>query len=78
MGGARNSNISMLEAIDAIEKLLGKKANYELSKENRIGDHIWYISDTRKFQLHYPAWSYRYDLKQIMEEIFRSFAKRLT
>lgn len=69
IGGARNSNISMLEAIEKIEKLLGKKANYELSKENRIGDHIWYISDVSKFQTHYPNWKFEYDSDAILEEM---------
>ncbi|HET7060321.1 MAG TPA: NAD-dependent epimerase/dehydratase family protein [Candidatus Saccharimonadales bacterium] len=69
MGGARNSNISMLEAIEKIEKLLGKKANYELSKENRIGDHIWYISDVGKFKKHYPEWNFTYDIDDILKEM---------
>lgn len=69
MGGARQSNISMLEAIDAIEKLLGKKANYELSPENRIGDHIWYISDVSKFKKHYPKWDFEYDIDAILKEM---------
>lgn len=69
MGGARNSNISMLEAIEKIEKLLGKKANYELSKENRIGDHIWYISDVSKFKKHYPGWDFEYDIDAILREM---------
>ncbi len=69
MGGARNSNISMLEAIDKIEKLLDKKANYELSKENRIGDHIWYISGVSKFKKHYPKWDFEYDIDAILQEM---------
>jgi len=69
IGGSRNSNISMLEAIEKIEKLLGKKANYELSKENRIGDHIWYISDVSKFKKHYPKWDFEYDTDAILKEM---------
>lgn len=69
IGGARNSNISMLEAIDAIEKLLGKKANYELSDENRIGDHMWYVSDVTKFKSHYPNWDFEYDIDAILKEM---------
>ena len=44
--------------------------NYEES--NRIGDHIWWISDVRKFQAHYPEWKFRYGLREILEEIFRA------
>lgn len=69
MGGARNSNISMLEAIEKIEKLLGKKANYELSDENRIGDHMWYVSDVSKFKKHYPDWDFTYDIDDILKEM---------
>lgn len=75
MGGARNSNISMLEAIEKIEKLLGKKANYELSKENRIGDHIWYISDVGKFKKHYPKWDFEYDIDDILKEMCKAVQK---
>lgn len=69
IGGARNSNISMLEAIEKIEQLLGKKANYELSDENRIGDHIWYVSDVSKFKEHYPEWDFEYDIDAILKEM---------
>ena len=70
-GGGRNSNISMLEAIQKIEKVLGKKANYEYKDTNRIGDHIWYISDISKFKKDYPKWNYTYTGDQIIEEICR-------
>lgn len=69
IGGARNSNISMLEAIDKIEILLQKKAKYELSDQNRIGDHIWYISDVSKFKKHYPKWDFEYDIDAILKEM---------
>lgn len=69
MGGSRYSNISMLEAIGKIEKILGRKANYEYKDESRIGDHIWYISDVAKFQKHYPKWHYHYGIDRILEEI---------
>ena len=69
MGGSRHSNISMLEAIEKVEKLLGKKAIYEYKDDNRIGDHIWYISDVRKFQKHYPDWKFKYDIDAILKEI---------
>lgn len=75
IGGARNSNISMLEAIDAIEKRLGKKANYELGTENRIGDHIWYISDVSKFKSHYPEWDFEYDIDAILDEMCAAVQK---
>lgn len=68
-GGSRKSNVSMIEAIAKIEKILKKKAHYEYKDENRTGDHIWYISDISKFQSHYPMWKYRYDLNELLEEL---------
>jgi CDP-paratose 2-epimerase len=69
IGGSRHSNISMLEAIQKTEAILGKKAVYEYVDDNRIGDHIWYISDVSKFQSHYPNWKYEYDINRILEDI---------
>ena len=51
--------------------------NVAYSDNNRIGDHIWYISDMRKFQKHYPGWAYTYDLPRILEEIVTSMSRRV-
>jgi len=72
IGGSRHSNISVLEAIELIEKISGKKLSYSLSNENRIGDHIWYISDVRKFQSHYPDWKFEYTIEQILSEMIEA------
>jgi len=69
MGGSRHSNISMLEAITKIESLLSKKAVVQYVDDNRIGDHIWYISDVSKFKAHYPNWKYDYSIDQILKDI---------
>jgi CDP-paratose 2-epimerase len=60
----------MLEAIDLCEQISGKKLSHTYVEDNRIGDHIWYVSDVRKFQAHYPDWKYRYGLREILNEIF--------
>jgi len=64
-----NIDIRDKEAIAALEKITGKKANVEYTDVNREGDHIWYISDVRKFKEHYPTWNYVYDIDKILEEI---------
>ena len=69
MGGGRTSNISILEAINKFENLLGKPAKYRYQPDPRIGDHIWYISDTSKFSVHYPQWQLRYSIDDIMKDI---------
>ena len=72
IGGSRHSNCSMLEAIELCEEISEKKLNWQYEETNRIGDHIWWISDVRKFQEHYPAWKFRYGLRDILDEIYRA------
>ncbi len=69
IGGSRHSNCSMLEAIKTCEQLTGNMLDFEYIDENRIGDHIWWISDVSKFRSHYPHWEYKYDLNDIFEQI---------
>jgi CDP-paratose 2-epimerase len=76
-GGGRFSNCSMKEAIDLCQSRTGKKMDVVYTENNRIGDHIWYISDTRKFQSHFPAWKQTYDLPRIVDEIFDSISARV-
>ena len=77
IGGSRHSNCSMAEAIAMCEEIAGKKMNISYVDENRVGDHIWWISDVRRFQAHYPTWRYAYDIRRIMEEIFHGFEGRI-
>ena len=74
IGGSRHSNCSMLEAIRIGEELAGKKLDFTYLDDNRIGDHIWYVSDVRKFQDHYPDWKYQYSIENILEEIYEACA----
>jgi CDP-paratose 2-epimerase len=76
-GGGRHSNCSMREAIALCERLTGKRMNVTYSDESRIGDHMWYISDTRKFQGHYPGWSYTYGLEETLRQIYDRINERL-
>jgi len=70
IGGGRFSNCSMLEAIQECEAIAGKKLQWRYQETNRIGDHIWWISDLTKFQTHYPEWKLTYRVRSILEEIF--------
>lgn len=72
IGGSRHSNVSILEAIARIENLLSKKAIIEYVDENRIGDHIWYISDVSKFKRDYPDWDFKYNLDEILQDICKN------
>lgn len=75
-GGGRFSNCSMLEAIKICEEITGKKMNYTYTETNRIGDHIWYISDLSRFISHYPDWYWKHNLMDIMREIFDGIRER--
>ncbi|MFH1128466.1 MAG: NAD-dependent epimerase/dehydratase family protein [Candidatus Omnitrophota bacterium] len=69
IGGGRFANVSILEAIEICEGITGEKLDYEYVKQNRIGDHIWWISDISKFKSHYPEWDYKYNIVDTIKEI---------
>jgi CDP-paratose 2-epimerase len=76
LGGGRENSCSILEAFDHITALTGKKMQYEYIDQNREGDHICYISDLSKMQLHYPTWNITKSLNNIFAEIFDSWQQR--
>lgn len=69
MGGGPTSNCSMLEGIALCEEVADRTLDWTYAEANRMGDHIWYVSDLRKFEKHYPAWELRYDVPAILAEI---------
>ncbi|BAY92055.1 MULTISPECIES: NAD-dependent epimerase/dehydratase family protein [unclassified Tolypothrix] len=70
IGGSRFSNCSMLEAIGHCEAITDKKLTWNYVESNRIGDHIWWISDVQKFKSQYPNWELTYTITDILQEIF--------
>ncbi len=78
MGGSRFSNCSMLEGIALCEEIAGRKLDWRYTDTNRVGDHIWYISDIGKFRDHYPSWVQQYDLRQLLEDIYTKNVARWT
>ena len=70
MGGGAKSNCSIIEAFKIIEKLSKISPIKELKKQNnRVGDHIWYISSMKKFKKHYPKWKQFYNSEKIIDEL---------
>ena len=69
LGGGRKNSCSILEAIKIIESLSGKKSNYKILNKNRIGDHIWWISDNSKFKKDYPEWEIKNNLDLLLEKM---------
>ncbi len=76
IGGSRFSNCSMIEGIELCEKIAEKKLNWSYEETNRIGDHIWWISDVQKFKAHYPQWDFKYNVEDILKEIFTQNVER--
>ena len=71
IGGGRYSNCSILEALNFIEKISKIKIKKKILSENRVGDHIWYISNLKKFKKHYPQWRQIFTTKKIINELIR-------
>jgi CDP-paratose 2-epimerase len=69
LGGGRANAISMLEAIDACERIAGRELSWTLSDDARIGDHRWWISDLGAFRADYPDWRISFDLDRTLREI---------
>jgi len=76
LGGGRFSCCSMLEAIQLCEEIADKKLDWAYEERNRIGDHIWWITDVSKFQSHYPDWHLTYNVRDILAEIFAENSAR--
>ena len=75
IGGGRDSNCSMLEAIASCEQIAGRQLNWDLSDQNRIGDHRWWISDLEPFRLDYPEWDIRHGIDDVLREIYEQNAE---
>jgi CDP-paratose 2-epimerase len=76
LGGGRDNSISILESFDLIEELTGHKVNWVYVDDNRIGDHICYISDLRKLKTHFPEWGITRSITDIFKEIIEAETAR--
>lgn len=66
MGGGHNCNISVLEALKVFN------VPYMYDETPRVGDHIWYVSDTQKFERHFPRWKRKYNLEAILDDLIQT------
>jgi CDP-paratose 2-epimerase len=69
IGGGRRVNCSMIEAIELCEEICGRELRRSYVDRNRVGDHVWWISDLTAFQSDYPDWAPHHDLESILREI---------
>ena len=76
IGGGRDVNCSMIEAIQMCEEIAKRPLEWSYSENNRVGDHIWWISDISKFRGHYPKWQLTRNIRQILEEIHEELLTR--
>jgi CDP-paratose 2-epimerase len=77
LGGGRDNSCSILEAFKLAEKFSGREQVFTYVEENRIGDHICYISDLRKMREHYPAWDITISLEETIRQIVDAWKGRL-
>jgi CDP-paratose 2-epimerase len=70
LGGGRESNISMIEAIGRCEALAGRKLEYSLSEQARVGDHRWWISDLTAFKADHPQWELTFGIEDVLRDIY--------
>jgi len=77
LGGGRQNSASVLECIAIIEELVARKIHWRYTEQNRRGDHVCYISDTRKFLTHYPEWSITRSLEDMLKEMIEAERARL-
>ena len=75
-GGGQFSNCSVLEAVAICEQLTGREMRVAHNEQARQGDHIWYISDMRKFRNHYPQWNHTVGIKETLAEIVAALTER--
>ncbi len=69
LGGGKQNAASLIECVDVIEKISGKRPALTYSEVNRVGDHICYYSDLTKIRAHFPKWELTYSLNEIIEEM---------
>ena len=72
IGGGRYSNCSIIEAINIFQKLTNIEVKKNIIKKPRVGDHIWYISNLKRFKKDYTKWKQKYDTKKIIDELLSS------
>ncbi len=70
LGGGRQNSCSIKEAIALCESITGKKLITKYSSRSRAGDHVWYITNLKKFKTHYPRWHVTRNLAAILKEIY--------
>lgn len=77
IGGGRDNSCSIWEAFKIAEKFSGKQQVYTYVDENRIGDHMCYISNLNKMRQHYPNWDITISLEETIRQIVEAQSDRI-
>jgi CDP-paratose 2-epimerase len=73
IGGGRDNSLSIIEAINLINKLCEKQwTNFTVTDKPRVGDHQWYITDFSKFKKDYNEWNISISLEDIIMDIMEN------
>jgi CDP-paratose 2-epimerase len=78
LGGGRESNVSMLEAIALCHEISGRELVYTLSEQPRIGDHRWWISNLDEFKADYPDWRLTFGIEDVLRDIYEHNVEQWT
>jgi CDP-paratose 2-epimerase len=72
LGGGRASHASILECFALLGELLGRPVAHRFDAQARAGDHVCYVSDTRRFQADHPAWRVTSRVPDLLAEMVRA------
>ena len=78
LGGGRESNVSMLEAIDLCQRIAGRELDRTLSEQARVGDHRWWISDLDRFKADHPQWRLTFGIEEVLRDIYEHNVEQWT
>jgi CDP-paratose 2-epimerase len=77
LGGGRSNSISLLEAVEALSQRLNRALETEYVDQNRVGDHICYISDLTRFRTDYPEWELTVSLDELLDQLAAAVRERI-
>jgi CDP-paratose 2-epimerase len=77
IGGGRDNSCSIWEAFEIAERFSGKSQVFRYVDENRVGDHICYISNLDKMRDHYPGWDITVSLEETIRQIVEASSKKI-
>jgi CDP-paratose 2-epimerase len=72
LGGGRDNAASILELLDRLEQLTGQRIPRNYDPQERVGDHIVYISSLSKLRSHYPGWEITRNLDAIVDDVLQA------